>query len=73
MAHNLTRAAGTLAGGHHRRARTATIRARLIATPARLAHSAHQQVLHLPRDWPWEPGLDELFRRALHGPLPAVA
>jgi hypothetical protein len=25
--------------------------AQLIATPARLAHSAHQQVLHLPRGW----------------------
>ena len=73
MAHNLTRAAGTLAGGQHRRARTATIRARLIATPARIAHTAHRQILHLPRDWPYEPGLDELFRRALHDPLPAAA
>jgi hypothetical protein len=73
IAHNLTRAAGALAGGRHRRTRTATIRAQLIATPARLAHSAHQQVLHLPRDWPWEPGLDELFRRALHDPLPTPA
>jgi hypothetical protein len=73
MAHNLTRAASALAGGRHRRTRTATIRAQLIATPARLAHSAHRQVLHLPRDWPFEPGLDELFRRALHDPLPAPA
>lgn len=73
MALNLTRAASALAGGHHRRTRIATIRARLIATPARLAHSAHCQVLHLPRDWPWEPGLDELFRRALHDPLPTAA
>ena len=32
IAHNLTRAAGTLAGGRHRRARTATIRTQLIAT-----------------------------------------
>jgi hypothetical protein len=73
MAHNLTRAAGTLAGGRHRRTRTATIRAQLIATPARIAHSAHRQLLHLPRDWPYEAGLDELFRRALHDPLPATA
>ena len=71
IAHNLTRAAGALAGGRHARARTATIRAQLITTPARIAHSAHRQVLHLPRDWPWEPGLDELFRRALHDPLPS--
>ena len=40
--------------------------------PGRLAHSAHQQTVHLPRDWPFEPGLDELFRRALHDPLPAA-
>ncbi len=73
IAHNLTRAAGTLAGGRHRRARTTSLRAQLIATPARIAHSAHRQVLHLPRDWPYEPGLDELFRRALHDPLPAAA
>jgi hypothetical protein len=73
MSHNLTRAAGAMAGGRHTRTRTATIRTQLIHTPARLAHSAHQQALHLPRDWPWEPGLDELFRRALHDPLPAAA
>ena len=73
IAHNLTHAAATLAGGRHRRTRTRTIRTQLIATPARIAHSAHRQVLHLPRDWPWEPGLDELFRRALHDPLPAAA
>lgn len=72
IAHNLTRAAATLAGGHHARARTATLRTRLIHTPARTAHSAHRQVLHLPRDWPWKPGLDELFRRALHDPLPTT-
>jgi hypothetical protein len=71
--HNLTRAAGTLAGGHHTRARTASLRTQLIATPARVAHSAHRQVLHLPCDWPWEPELAELFRRALHNPLPTAA
>jgi hypothetical protein len=73
IAHNLTRAAGALAGGRHVRTRTATIRTQLIHTPARIAHSGHRQLLHLPRDWPWEPGLDELFRRALHDPLPATA
>src|SRR5689334_16688576 len=31
------------------------------------------QLLHLPRGWPWEAGLDELFRRALHDPLSAAA
>ena len=73
IAHNLTRAAGTLAGGHHSRARASTLRAQLITTPARVAHSAHRQTLHLPRDWPWEAGLDELFRQALHDPLRIAA
>jgi Transposase DDE domain group 1 len=73
IAFNLTRAAAVLAGGGHTRSRTATVRAQLIHTPARLAHSGHQQLLHLPRDWPWEVGLDELFCRALHDPLLATA
>ncbi|MCU1661227.1 MAG: transposase, partial [Pseudonocardia sp.] len=73
IAHNLTRAAGTLASAFHACARTATIRSQLITTPGRIARSAGQLTLHLPRDWPWEPGLDELFRRALRDPLPATA
>jgi hypothetical protein len=73
LAYNLTRAAATLAGRQHARTRTTTVRAQLIHTPARIAHSAHRQTLHLPRDWPWEAGLDELFRRALHDPLPSAA
>jgi len=55
------------------RARTGTIRAQLINTPARIARSAGRMVLHLPRDWPWEAGLDELFRHALHDPLTSAA
>ncbi|MCW2750062.1 MAG: hypothetical protein JWR83_1172, partial [Aeromicrobium sp.] len=38
-----------------------------------LARSAHRLILHLPRDWPWEPALDELFAHALHDPVPATA
>jgi hypothetical protein len=73
ISHNLTRAASALAGARHARERTATLRRRLINTSARVAHSAHQQVLRLPRGWPWEPGLDELLRRALHDPLPVAS
>jgi hypothetical protein len=69
IAHNLTRAAGALASVFHARARTATIRTQLINTPGRIAHSAHRLVLHLPRDWPWEPGLDELFTHAFRDPV----
>ena len=73
IAYNLTRAAGALAGTLHARARTGTLRARLIAVPARLARSAGRLTLHLPQHWPWEAGLDELLRRALHDPLPIPA
>lgn len=45
ISHNLTRAAGALAGGRHTRARAATLRARLITIPGCVAHSAHRQTL----------------------------
>jgi hypothetical protein len=52
MAHNLTRAAGTLAGGFHGRARGATLRSHLIAVAARIArHGRGQITLHLPQGW----------------------
>jgi hypothetical protein len=73
IAHNLTRAAGTLASAHHARARTGTIRAQLLHTPARIARSAGRLLLHLPTEWPWQSALDELFARALHDPLPTAA
>jgi hypothetical protein len=72
IAHNLTRAAGALASSFHARARTGTIRTQLINTPARLAHSAHRLVLHLPRNWPWQSALDELFTHALRDPVPTA-
>src|SRR3954471_9875374 len=55
IALNLPRAAGALASTLHGKATTATIRAQLIAVPARLARSARRLRLHLPRDWPWRP------------------
>ncbi|MDT7698016.1 MAG: hypothetical protein QOJ30_341 [Pseudonocardiales bacterium] len=73
IAHNLTRAAGALAGALHARARTATLRSRLINVAARIARSAGRLVLHLPLAWTWQPGLDPLFRRALHDPLAPAA
>jgi hypothetical protein len=54
MAFNLTRAAGTLAGGRLARATTATVRRTLIAVPARIAPSARRLTLHLPHAWPWQ-------------------
>ena len=48
IAYNLARAAGVLAGGKLRKARTTTIRATLINIPARVAFSALTYTLHLP-------------------------
>jgi len=48
IAHNLARAAGVLAGGKLRKARTGTIRTKLINIPARASYSARSFTLHLP-------------------------
>jgi hypothetical protein len=72
IAFNLTRAAGVLASTFHAKARTATIRAQLIAVPARLARSARRIRMHLPRDWPWETAWAQLFSSAC-GPPGALA
>ena len=48
-------------------------RAQLIHAPGRISRSAGRLILHLPRQWPWEPSLNELFRHALHDPLPTAA
>jgi len=48
IAYNLTRAAGVLAGGKFGKARTCTIRAKLINIPARLSRSASVFTMHLP-------------------------
>lgn len=61
IAHNLTRAAGHLAGDRYRAARPATIRTRIINVAARLAHRARTIHLHLPEAWPWQTAWDNLF------------
>jgi hypothetical protein len=61
IAHNLTRAAGHLAGGAYPSARPATIRTRIITVAARLAHRARTIHLHLPEQWPWQTAFDNLF------------
>jgi hypothetical protein len=67
IAHNLTRAAGHLAGGGHAAARPASIRSRVITVAARLAHRARRIHLHLPEHWPWQAAFDNLFT-AVHAP-----
>lgn len=53
IAFNLTRALGVLAGGRFTRAATATIRARIVNIPARIARSARRLHLRLPQGWTW--------------------
>jgi hypothetical protein len=61
IAHNLTRAAGHLAGPRYAAARSATIRTRIINVAARLAHHARAIHLHLPDHWPWQTAWNNLF------------
>jgi hypothetical protein len=70
IAHNLTRAAGMLAGGGFAKARTATIRHRLFAVPARLARHARTLTLHLPQHWPWQHAHQQLLARLNAPPHP---
>src|SRR5215472_7469463 len=63
MAHNLTRAAGTLASVRHARARGATIRRDLIDVAARTArHGRSHLTLHLPAGWHRQAEWQALFR-----------
>lgn len=68
MAFNLTRAAATAAGTALAKARTATVRRKLISVPARIASSARKLMLHLPADWPWETAWTNLFNRTFPRP-----
>jgi len=64
LAHNLTRALGTLASAFHARARTGTIRRQLIAVPARLATRGRTLIFHLPEHWPWQNAFETLWTAA---------
>lgn len=69
IAHNLLRAAATLAGTRHRTARGATLRRHLVNVPARLARPQRRPILHLPRHWPWQPAWITLWHNTIgHSP-----
>lgn len=68
LAHNLTRAAGVLAGGTHTRARTTTLRHQLINIAARISRTARTITWHLPQHWPWQHGWQQLFTATHHPP-----
>lgn len=69
-AFNLARATAVAAG--MRTARWASLRTKIINTPARIATTARRLDLHLPTDWPWAPGWESLWITAT-GPPAAVA
>ena len=71
MAYNLTRAAGLIAGSTFGKARTGTIRRKLIHIPARMACSARKIRLHLPEAWPWQTAWEKLFT-SIHRPPAAT-
>lgn len=73
MAHNLLRAAATVA--RNPVARGATLRRQLINVPARLVRPQRRPTLRLPTHWPWAQQWLALWHnifRARHGPLTAV-
>ena len=73
ICHNLTRAAGCLAGAFFAKARGATIRGQLIAVAARIArHGRGHITVHLPEGWHRETGWMSLFEAAC-GPPAAAA
>jgi hypothetical protein len=74
IAHNLLRAAATLASRHHGRARSSTLRRQLINIAARIAHRGRDQLtLHLPQDWPWQDPFSGLFDATHRAPPARVA
>jgi hypothetical protein len=73
MAFNLTRAAATLAGPELAKARTGTIRRKLINIAARIASSARRITLHLPTGWPWEDAWTRLFAHLCAPPATATS
>jgi hypothetical protein len=73
MSHNLTRAAGSLAGLFHARARGATIRSHLITVAARIARRGRGHItLHLPEGWHRQQEWLNLFEAACGPPARAA-
>src|SRR5215213_922815 len=75
IAHNLLRAAATLAGPAHAVARGATLRRKIINIAARLSRPQRRPVLHLPTHWPWAHAWLALWRNVIepHSPPHCVA
>ncbi len=65
IAHNLLRAAATLAGEQHPIARGATPRPKIVNIPARLARPQRRPLLHLPSHWPRADAWLQLWRNII--------
>jgi hypothetical protein len=65
IAHNLLRAAATLASTAHAGARGTTLRRKIVNIPARLARPQRRPVLHLPSHWPWADAWLTLWRNTI--------
>jgi hypothetical protein len=73
IAHNLVRAAGSLAPRSHGKARGATIRADLIDVAARIARTGRGRLtLHLPYGWHRQDDWLALFRAGCGPPARAA-
>ena len=73
ITHNLLRAAGSLAGRRHAKARAATVRRDLIAVAARTArHGRDRLTLHLPEGWHRQHEWRNLFEAACGPPATAA-
>ena len=73
ITHNLLRAAGTLAGHAHAKARGATLRRDLISVAGRTArHGRGHLTVHLPEGWHREQEWTSLFHAATGPPAPAA-
>ena len=71
LTHNLTRTLGCLAGRQFAKARTPTLRERLIHLAAVVVRQAHGIRLRLPQHWPWHHAFTRLFDLAHAPPPPA--
>jgi hypothetical protein len=73
IAHNLIRAAGSLASAFHAKSRAATLRTHLINIAARTArHGRGRLDLHLPWRWPWQDAWMSLFQATCGPPRKAA-
>jgi hypothetical protein len=70
IAFNIARASGVAAGAA--KIRWATLRKRVINTPARIASTGRRLVLHLPENWPWAHTWQTLWATATSSPAIAT-